>query len=397
MLQHLIKLTWNKKRKNFLIMLEVFVSFLVLFAVFTLLYYRFQNYKQPVGFRYDNVWATNIFTEDRTRNWGQSDSLAAYHEPLVQALRSFPEVQAFSFSRFNTPFAPGQSSTMIKSGNNRQMADLYNTDDRYAEVLGLPLKEGRWYNKQDDGLKETPVVINESLRQHLFGNEPALNKILITGFSDTSKLKVIGVVTDFKDKGEFMSTSSGIFIRMTPTELASAGTVLVSMRPGSDAAVEGRLQKAMGSQIKNGTVRIDRLTAELSAKNKEVLIPMIVLFVVCAFLIINVGLGLLGILWYNINRRKAEIGLRRAVGATGRGVSQQLVGEALVMATLALGAGCFFALQFPLLHVFNLSSAVYLTGLLSALVFIYILVILCALYPGRQAASIYPAVVLHED
>jgi putative ABC transport system permease protein len=32
-----------------------------------------------------------------------------------------------------------------------------------------------------------------------------------------------------------------------------------------------------------------------------------------------------------------------------------------------------------------------------AVCFIYLLVILCALYPGREAATIYPAVALHED
>ena len=33
MIKHLIKLVWNHKRINFLITVEIFVSFLVLFAV----------------------------------------------------------------------------------------------------------------------------------------------------------------------------------------------------------------------------------------------------------------------------------------------------------------------------------------------------------------------------
>ena len=33
MIKHLIKLVWNRKRANFLIMIEIFFSFLVLFAV----------------------------------------------------------------------------------------------------------------------------------------------------------------------------------------------------------------------------------------------------------------------------------------------------------------------------------------------------------------------------
>ena len=127
------------------------------------------------------------------------------------------------------------------------------------------------------------------------------------------------------------------------------------------------------------------------------LVPLIIALIVAGFLIINVALGLYGVLWYNINKRKAEIGLRRAVGASGADVSKQLVGEALVLATIALIIGTFFAVQFPLLNVFDLPAGVYITALLLAVLFIYLLVLFCALYPGRQAAAIYPAVALHEE
>jgi putative ABC transport system permease protein len=106
---------------------------------------------------------------------------------------------------------------------------------------------------------------------------------------------------------------------------------------------------------------------------------------------------LFGVLWYNINKRKSEIGLRRAVGATGDSVSRQLIGEAMVLSTLALIIGSFFAVQFPLLNVFDLPASVYIFALIFAVTFIYLLVIFCALYPGRQAAAIYPAVALHEE
>ncbi|HEY9196279.1 MAG TPA: FtsX-like permease family protein, partial [Mucilaginibacter sp.] len=98
-----------------------------------------------------------------------------------------------------------------------------------------------------------------------------------------------------------------------------------------------------------------------------------------------------------INKRRGEIGLRRAVGATGGSVSGQLIVESLILATLSLIIGTFFAVQFPLLNVFDLSAGIYLVAMVLAVVFIYLLVFVCALYPGRQAAAIYPAVALHEE
>jgi putative ABC transport system permease protein len=89
--------------------------------------------------------------------------------------------------------------------------------------------------------------------------------------------------------------------------------------------------------------------------------------------------------------------LRRAVGAPGHAVSAQLVYEALILATLSLIIGSFFAVQFPLFNVFDLPASVYLFAMLFATIFIYLLVLVCSLYPGKQAAAIYPAVALHEE
>ena len=124
---------------------------------------------------------------------------------------------------------------------------------------------------------------------------------------------------------------------------------------------------------------------------------MIILLIVAGFLIINVALGLFGVLWYNINLRKSEIGLRRAVGASANDVAKQLVAEALVLSTISLIVGSFFAIQFPLMNVFDLATNTYLLAFALATIFIYLLVIICALYPGMQAAAIFPADALHED
>ena len=149
--------------------------------------------------------------------------------------------------------------------------------------------------------------------------------------------------------------------------------------------------------MKNSNVEIQHLSDMRKRKNYFALVPMITLLIVAGFLVINVALGLFGVLWYNINKRRGEIGLRRAVGASGSNVTKQLVGEAMVVATFSLIIGSFFAVQFPLLNVFDLPSSTYFIGLVLSIVFIYLLVLICAFYPGKQAAAILPAVALHED
>jgi putative ABC transport system permease protein len=231
------------------------------------------------------------------------------------------------------------------------------------------------------------------MKEQLFGKESATGKLI----GDSKDLKIIGVIDDVKMKGDYTDAGAWLYVKIDTSSMPGIGRILVSVVPGTDAAFESRLYKTIANTMKDSNIEIEHLTNKLKDINYFALVPMIILSIVAGFLIINVALGLFGVLWYNINKRRSEIGLRRAIGATSGSVSAQLVSEALILATLSLIAGSFFAIQFPLLNVFDLPAGVYLTALALSVVFIYILVLICSLYPGRQAAAIYPAVALHED
>src|SRR6201996_5877638 len=100
MFKHLFKLIWNKKKQNFLLMSEMFVSFLVIFAVFTLMVYYYHNYKKPIGLDYKNLWVVNYGNGDKTHN---TDSLNLYYENLRQTIKSLPQVKEVSFCSDNVP------------------------------------------------------------------------------------------------------------------------------------------------------------------------------------------------------------------------------------------------------------------------------------------------------
>lgn len=385
---------WNRKKQNGLLITEMLISFLVLFAVFTLFVFDYQNYKKPLGFDYENVWVVTYSDALKTKN---SDSLTLFYETVRQRMKSLPQVKEVSFVNDNVPFSNNTSQTGFTL--NKKHIDHLNyhvTEDSYKDVLNLTLTEGRWFSKQDFPSKNEAVVINASLKEQLFGDENAVGK-LIGNDDDKDKMKIVGVIQDMKDKGDYTRAGIAIYHRTDTAAFHWLGRILVSVAPDADAAFEEKLFKTLSNSMKNSNVEIAHLTDMRKNINYFALVPMIVLIIVACFLVINVSMGLFGILWYNINKRRGEIGLRRAVGATGNNVTLQLIGEAMVVATFSLIIGTFFAVQFPLLNVFDLSSKTYLIALALSIVFIYLLVLICALYPGRQAAAIYPAVALHED
>src|ERR1700743_3281162 len=394
MFKHLFKLIWNKKKQNFLLMSEMLVSFLVIFAVFTLLVFYYSNYKKPMGLGYKNVWIINYNNSYKTSN---TDSLNLYYETLKQTIKSLPQVQEVSSTADNTPFTQNMNTTGIMFNNKRlDGVNWYTVDDNYKDVLNMQLLEGRWFNKADAIAKNIPIVINSDLREKLFGKNNAVGK-LIGDNDNKTKMRVIGVVQSLKVKGDYAPSSIGIYNRTDTGSFRWLGKFLVKVSPDADAAFEGRLYKTLANYMKNSDVEIEHLTDKRKSINYFTLVPIIVMLIVACFLVINVALGLFGVLWYNINKRRGEIGLRRAIGATGNAVSSQLIKESLILATLSLILGTFFAVQFPLLNVFDLAAGIYITALIMAIVFIYLLVFVCSLYPGKQAAGIYPAVALHEE
>jgi putative ABC transport system permease protein len=111
-----------------------------------------------------------------------------------------------------------------------------------------------------------------------------------------------------------------------------------------------------------------------------------------------VFLGLSGVLWQNVTRRTREIGLRRALGATGPVVYRQILIEVALLSTIAVIVGLVIVGQLPILGIFKfVTPAAYGIGVAASLATIYALTLLCGLYPSWLAGRVQPAQALHYE
>src|SRR5688500_11881005 len=251
MFNHLFKLIWNKKKQNFLLMLEMLISFLVLFAVFTLVVYYYQNYKKPLGIDYSNVWVINYNNSLKTEN---SDSLVMFYETLRKSIKSLPHVMEVSFSSSNIPFSQNTTQNSI-TYNGKQFSDIndYKAEDSYLEVLNMQLLSGRWFSREDDVFKDRPIVINNSLKELLFGEEDAIGKF--TGTTG-DRQKIIGVVEDVKFKGDYSVAGRAVYNRLDTSAFRWLEKILVKVSPGATPVFEERLYRTVAGHMKNANVEI---------------------------------------------------------------------------------------------------------------------------------------------
>ncbi|MBK5297911.1 MAG: ABC transporter permease, partial [Vicinamibacteria bacterium] len=174
MIRHVFKLIWNRKRTNVLMMTEIFVSFLVLFAVVALGVYTADNWRRPIGFSIERVWSIAVDMKQQTDDVfdpGQQETT----RQLMLALAEFPEIEKTAGAMLS-PYQFGASNSRYNWHGRQIGFGVAEVTDGFKDLLGLDVVEGRWFGADDDGQTYEPVVINLDMRRDLFGDGPAVGK-----------------------------------------------------------------------------------------------------------------------------------------------------------------------------------------------------------------------------
>ena len=400
MVKQMFKLVWNRKKTNVLIIVEIFFSFLVLFTVATLGIYYFHNYRQPLGFSYENVWNIAISESSSMREMTdeQRQQMHRQFQQLLRELKDVPEVEAAGGIQM-PPFEVGANNGN-RTINGRQVFTYFNWGtDGLRDALGIDVVKGRWFQSSDDALDFDPVVVNEQFAAEAFPSEDPIGKSISDPKSEEKQQRIVGVIRDFRQHGEFHGLYAYCFER-SPVEGAGGRlqNIAVKLRAGAGPEFEERLLAKLQAIARNSSFKIAPLDRMRRSHMKLVLTPVVAAALVAAFLIAMVGLGITGVLWQSIARRSREIGLRRAVGSPASGIYSQVLGELAIVTTIGVFFGVLLVVQLPLLDLASfLSTKIYLVSLMSSVALIYALTLVAGLYPSWLATKVQPATVLHAE
>lgn len=396
MIRHLLKLVWNRKRANALIVAEICISFLVVFGVIAGAVTFASNWNDPLGFEWRNVWDVRMEFDVEFHDKAPQE----LHDSVMRMLtevRSFPEVAAAAVS--NTPPYAFSTSNGVRSIGGRTIhMTMEDVTDDFAEVMQMKVIRGRFFNADDDAAQFRPVVLDANAARDIFGTLDAVGKKMEE--SETEFSQVVGVVEPYRKDGEMSLPMNMVFYRTSPTgKHGRLGRhIVVRVHPGTPAVFEEQLAARLQQVAPKISFRIRHMDAMRRNAHRTRLTPLVFGAVVGLFLISMVALGLTGVLWQNVTRRTRELGLRRALGATGPAVHRQILIEVALLATIAVAAGAIVIAQLPILGVFAVvSKSAYTTGFLGALATIYGLTVLCGLYPSWLASRLQPADALRYE
>lgn len=396
MIRHLLKLVWNRKRANALIIAEIFFSFIVIFAVLAGVITFWSNWRLPLGYDYREVWDVQM---DFDIDAGDPDNpkLREMVRMMIAEAKTFPEVEAVGGS--NTP-PYGFSSSGGGWHINGKYIQLYFDDvtDGFADVMKIKPTRGRWFSAEDDAAPYQPVVIAEDTAAALYANEDPIGKKFDP--EGEKPKQIVGVIPAFRRDGEMSAPENMVFNRVSLVRpMGRLGShILVRVRPGTPAEFEARLMKRFEGIAPSLSMRLARMVRMRTQAHRVMAAPVVIGGIIALFLISMVALGLTGILWLSVTRRTREMGVRRAMGASGGGVHKQILLEVILLTTLALFVGVVVVWQLPLLGIFAIvPPPVFTLAFVLSLAAIYIITVACGLYPSWLASRLTPADALRYE
>ncbi len=390
-----IKKALKKRKGRTLLIIQFILAFIIVFVLFIFSFKSIENYFRPIGFQYKNVMDIGVGAlENKTQPQPDSVTLALVKQ-ISQVLKSQPDIEGFTMVKGFLPFTMTAKAGEVHFGDFKVRANIWKADDRFADVMNVQIEKGRWFNATDNGSIHPPVVINHELAKALsldIGKTVILND---------RQHAVVGIVKSFYPNNTRLY--EGLFVRNSLGDEhfePKVSFLAKTNEPEITAQVLIKYHELLGDVVKNRSNRNTFVFSLEELRKREWsgnVILIILLGIVVGFLIINLMLGLVGVLRQNIIRRTGEIGIRRAVGSTRWSIHRMIIGEMYVLLGLSCLIGCIFTVQFYLFNLFKTTGTHYLLSMVLSLFFLFLLVGLFAFHPALKAARIQPAEALHNE
>ena len=400
MFRHLLKLIWKRKSRNLMLSLEILLAFMVVFAVAAFGVRSYQLYHMPTGFEHQDLWSADI----EVSNDSPDKIDVAVYDTLRRSLLAMPEVTSVAFATFS----PYRDSTWsgefsLPDGSRKMSSNLLSVTDDYFHTAGMKLAEGRWFSSVDDGSADIPVVINRRMAADLFPGKSAIGQRYVETENSSkrhSSYKVTGVIEEFRDHGELMAPKDFALQRFAPaTSKDRVLSILLKVRPGTPRTFEATLNRQLKLVRSDWGYMISPVADLRASQLRLSMMPLTILAIIAAFLLLMVFFGLFGVLWQNTTQRIPEIGLRRALGADTGAIYRQIVAEQMLLSSGAMLVALVLLVQLPITGVMGdaLGWPVFAAAAALSMALIYLLSLLCSLYPGWRASRLSPTEALHYE
>jgi predicted permease len=359
---------------------------------------------RPLGFDPDRVLVVNVNTTHANIRFGVR---SAFYYQLVEALASLPGVAQAAGSEF-TPLTgsfdgmrvdvPGAPSMSEPEHGVRANA----VTPGWFAAYGTPIRAGRDVNDRDSALAPPVLMINETFARAFFPDRNPIGQVIIDVGDPRRWVRktVVAVVGDAAYVSLRERVQPTVYAPLAQWEVPTGLDTSISIRAlaGSPALLTHSVAEALTTVDRNLTFTFRPLADQVDASlTQERMIAMLSGFF-GALALLLAALGLYGVTSYAVTKRRAEIGIRIALGAQPGNVVRLMLSRILFLVLLGVlvgGAVSLWASRFIATLLYGIEARDPAT-LLSAAVVLMAVAGLAGWLPTWRAARIDPAEVLRE-
>jgi predicted permease len=362
-----------------------------------------------MGFEAEEVITVRLQAPEGT--FETAEQRHAFYDELLAQLDASPDIVSAAATLL-VPLVPRSWERGILPDSRPWLPDemesvLYNViSPGYFETLGIPILRGRGFERADREGARSVVVIDETMAEQFWPGEDPIGKRVSFVQSRQGELgmapewlTVVGVSANVRHYE--LQRPSRIQVYLPMRQAVPMGlSVAVKHRPGAASAASARLRGTIAS-LQPGIALVelrplDHVVSDALGPSRA-LGTLTLLFGGCATLL--AALGIFGVLSLAVARRRQELGVRMAIGATPAsllgliaryGVGLAMVGSALGLLGALAGNRLIASLLF---QIEPFDAPTYATVTVAMLA----IAAAAALAPAARAARTDPARVLREE
>jgi predicted permease len=346
------------------------------------------------------IEAENVVTAGlavRQRSFPTESDRALLYERLERELQSIAGPSAVAFGDW-WPLQ-GSRPQRVETGETFAAANRFAVSSHYFAVMGIQLRDGRVFTRDDRYGTEPVVIVSASLAARVWPHTRAVGQSLTVhadGEEPAHTATVTGVVSDTRQSH---TDTDQLDFYLPLTQRASRFAFVYLRRP-QGAAWERELRTAIARvnpEVAMGTPRLLDAGIEQERARPRLLAYLLTTFAVFASVLALIGMY--GVIAYAVRQRRREIAVRIALGADSQAVTFMFLRHGIIVLSAGLFGGLIGAiglgrvLQSQLYGVASADPHV----LVGAALAFAVSAIAAVLWPARRAASVDPVELLKQE
>jgi putative ABC transport system permease protein len=385
--------------RSALVVVEVVLSMIALVGAGLFLSSLHNAEQIDPGFETKNMLVMNF--DLGAQNY-KSEQGREFYRRLMERLRAIPQVQDASVAS-TAPLGGGLARTVFPEGvdatdrRNGILTAVNQVDTEYFKTTGTTILRGRGFEETDREGAPLVAVVNQAFTDKFFPNQNAIGKrfrcwgetwiLEIVGIARTAKINALGedpTPAFYLPILQHYSPNVTLHVRTTGDPMAALPTVR--------AAVQELDRQLPLTQVQTISQLLDQAlwAARFGA-------TLLLIFGLLALLL--AAIGIYGVMSYNVQQRRQELGVRIALGAQKRDVLRLVLGQGLWLA----GGGAIAGLILAYFLARGVSALLFGVHALDPATFagvpvLLVGVALVACYiPARRATKVDPMVALRYE